>query len=101
VGAGLGLEGVLFDLFHYLKAMTATTVACAGIALYESEIKNLCVVDGKFAMKHELMKQFLDKDIPGYEDNENAVAMARAVGRQVFDIANSELFQNMAEIVRY
>jgi multimeric flavodoxin WrbA len=101
VGAGLGLEGALFDLFHYLKAMTATSVACAGIALYESEIKNLCMVEGKFAMKHEIMKEYLDRDIPSYEENENAIAMARAVGRQVFDIASSELFKNVAEILRF
>ena len=101
VGAGLGLEGALFDLFHYLKAMTATSVACAGIAFYESEIKNLCMVDGKFAMKHEIMKKYLDRDIPSYEENENAIAMARAVGRQVFDIASSELFKNVAEILRF
>jgi len=101
IGAGLGLEGVLFDLFHYLKAMAATTVACAGIALYESEIKNLCMVNGKFSMKHEIMKELLDRDIPGYEENENALAMAQAVGRQVFDIASSELFKKVAEILRY
>jgi hypothetical protein len=101
VGAGLGLEGALFDLFHYLKAMTATSVACAGIGLFESEIKNLCMVDGKFSMKHEIMKQYLDKDIPGYEENENAIAMARAVGRQLYDVANSDLFKSVAEILRY
>ncbi len=101
VGAALGLEGTLYDLFHYLKAMTATSVACAGIALYEPEIKNLCMVNGKFSMKHELMKEMLDKDIPGYEENENAIAMARAVGRQVFDIASSDLFKGVAEILRF
>jgi multimeric flavodoxin WrbA len=101
VGAGLGLEGALFDLFHYLKAMTATSVVCAGIGFYESEIKNLCMVNGKFSMKHELMEKFLNKNIPSYEENENAIAMARAVGRQLFDIASSELFKSVAEILRY
>lgn len=101
VGAGLGMEGTLFDLFHYLKAMTATSVVCAGIAFFDSEIKNLCMVDGKFAMKHELMKEMLDRDIPSYEENENAIAMARAVGGQVFDIASSELFKSVAEILRF
>lgn len=101
VGAGLGLEGTLYDLFHYLKAMTATTVACAGIALFESEIKNLCMVDGKFSMKHPLMEELLNRDMPGYEDNENAVAMARGVGRQVFDIASSDLFKKISDILRY
>lgn len=101
VGAGIGLEGALFDLFHYLKAMTATSVVCAGIGLFESEIKNLCMVDGKFSMKHELLKEMLDRDIPSYEENENAIAMARAVGRHVFDVASSELFKKIAEIVRY
>jgi hypothetical protein len=52
-------------------------------------------------MKHELMKEYLDRDIPSYEENENAIAMAQAVGRQVFDIASSELFKNVAEILRY
>ena len=101
VGAALGLEGVLYDLFHYLKAMTATSVVCAGIGFYESEIKNLCIVNGEFSMKHEVMKKFLDKNIPSYEENENAIAMAQAVGRQVFDIASSELFKSVAEILRY
>jgi len=101
VGAGLGLEGTLFDIFHYLKAMTATPVACAGIALFESEVKNLCIVDGTFSMKHPLMKELLDRDIPGYEENENAIALARAVGRQVFDIANSDLFKKLAEVLRF
>jgi len=101
VGAGIGLEGALFDLFHYLKAMTATSVACAGIGLFESELKNLCLVDGKFSMKHEVMKQYLDRDIPGYEENENAIAMARAVGRQLYDVASSDLFKSVAEILRY
>jgi hypothetical protein len=81
--------------------MTATSVVCAGIGLFESEIKNLCMVDGKFSMKHELLKEMLDRDIPSYEENENAIAMARAVGRQVFDVASSELFKKIAEIVRY
>ena len=46
------------------------------------------------------MKELLDKDIPGYEENENAIAMARAVGRQVFDIASSDLFKGVAEILK-
>ena len=59
------------------------------------------MVDGKFSMKHEIMKQYLDRDIPGYEENENAIAMARSVGNQLYDVASSEVFKSMAEILRY
>ena len=101
VGAALGMEGALYYLFHYLKAMTATSVACAGIALMEPEMKNLCMVGKKFRMDHPGFKSLLDKPMPGYEENKPAIAMARAVGEQVYDTWNSELFQTIKEVLRY
>jgi len=101
VGAALGMEGTLYGLFHYLKAMTATSVACAGIALMDPEMKNLCKVGGKFVMEHPGFKELLDRPMPGYEENQSAIAMARAVGTQVYDVWNSELFQTIKEVLRY
>ena len=101
VGAALGMEGALYYLFHYLKAMSATSVACAGIALMESEMKNLCMVGGRFRMEHPGFKALLDRPVPGYEENQPATAMARAVGQQVYDVWNSELYQTIKEVLRY
>jgi multimeric flavodoxin WrbA len=101
VGAALGMEGTLYGLFHYLKAMTATSVACAGIALMEPEMRNLCMVGNKFRMEHPGFKSLLDKPMPGYEENKPAIAMARAVGEQVFDVWHSELYQTIKEVLRY
>ena len=101
VGAALGMEGALYYLFHYLKAMSATSVACAGIALMDAEMKNLCMVGKRFAMEHPGFKTLLDKPMPSYEENKPAAMMARAVGEQVYDVWNSELFQTIKEVLRY
>jgi hypothetical protein len=59
------------------------------------------MVGKKFRMDHPGFKSLLDKPMPGYEENQSAIAMARAVGTQVFDVWNSELFQTIKEVLRY
>jgi multimeric flavodoxin WrbA len=101
VGAALGMEGALYYLFHYLKAMGATSVACAGIALLDAEMKNICMVNGKFAIDHPGFKSLLDRPMPGYEENQAAIEMARAVGKAVVNAAKSEVFQTISEVLKY
>jgi len=95
VAAAIGLEGALFGPLHILKALGATSVACAGISLLDPEIKNIYSIDGKFAVPNEKIKAFFDRDFPNYEENECAIDMARSVGKWVYKACKSEVFKRI------
>lgn len=95
VAAAIGMEGALFGLLHTLKALGATPVACAGIALLDPEMKNIYSIKGKFSVPNKEIKAFFDRDFPSYEENECAIDMARSVGKWVYRACNSEVFQRI------
>jgi len=101
VGAAIGQEGTLYGNLHVLKALSATPVACAGIALLEPEIKNLYSVDGEFCVENPKIKALFDRDFPVYEENECAINMARSVGIYVNKVCNSEVFQKIRYTIKY
>lgn len=93
VGAAVGLEGALFGVLHPLMAMAATPVACAGIALIDSEMRNLVSIGGEVAIDHPGFRQVAEAADQNYEENQCAIDMARAVGRWVVHTFNSPVFQ--------
>jgi multimeric flavodoxin WrbA len=101
VGAAIGQEGTLYGILHVLKALSATPVACAGIALLEPEIKNLYSVDGKFCVENPKIKALFDQDFPSYEENECAISMARSVGSYIYKVCNSEVFQRIKYTIKH
>jgi multimeric flavodoxin WrbA len=101
VGAAIGQEGALYGNLHILKALSATPVACAGIALLEPEIKNLYSVDGTFCVENPKIKSLFDRDFEEYEENECAVNMARSVGIYINKVCNSEIFQKIRYTIKY
>lgn len=98
VSAALGQEGALFEIFHFLKAMGATPVACAGISLFEPEMRNL--FEGADEVD-SAMNTLLNMPGVDIEENRCAVEMARAVGKRVVDVYRSELFQSMKYVLKY
>lgn len=98
VSAALGQEGTLFDLFHYLKTMGATSVACAGVSLLDPEMKNL------FKDAEEVdprMKELLALPSRPITEDQQAVALARAVGQKVVVALRSPIFQAMKGLFKY
>jgi multimeric flavodoxin WrbA len=93
VGAAVGLEGALYGLLHPLMAMGATSVACTGIALMDSEMRNLVSIGGEVAIEHPGFRRVAEEANQNYEENDCAADMARAVGRWVVHIYRSAVFQ--------
>ena len=97
VGAGLGMEGALYYLFHVLKALGATSVICTGISLLEAETKNLFAA----APMDPAIKKLLEMPGTKLEENECAIELARTVGKRVVDVYHSEVFQSLKDVLKY
>jgi multimeric flavodoxin WrbA len=100
VGAAVGLEGALYGLLHPLMAMGATSVACTGIALIDSEMRNLVSIGGKIAIEHPGFRKVAEEANQDYEENDCALEMARAVGKWVVRTFRSAVFQRTKHHIR-
>ncbi|MDH7499888.1 MAG: flavodoxin family protein [candidate division NC10 bacterium] len=100
VGAAIGLEGALYGLLHPLMAMGATSVACTGIALIDSEMRNLVSMGGEIAIEHPGFRKVAEEADQNYEENECAIEMARAVGKWVVKTYQSAAFQRIKHHIR-
>ena len=101
VGAAIGMEGALYGILHTLQALAATPVACAGIALMDSEYRNLVSIGGKVATEHPGFREVAAYANADYEENEVAMDMARAVGKWVVHIYRSPVFQKTKHHIRF
>jgi multimeric flavodoxin WrbA len=100
VGVAIGIEGALYGILHPLQALSATSVASVGIALLDSEYRNLVSIGGKVAIDHPGYRELAEYANADYEENEAAIAMARSVGQWVVHIYNSPVFQKTKYYIR-
>ncbi|MBN2482821.1 MAG: NAD(P)H-dependent oxidoreductase [Candidatus Omnitrophica bacterium] len=90
ISATIGNEGALSGLLHNLRGLGAAPVICAGISLMEPVIKEMyktCDV--------EKINRLFNGNVASYTENQEAIDMARSVGRYIYKTYYSEVFQKI------